>query len=69
MAKKNDDFFKEKKSWSMVKDELLKCYLKPYFQKILHTHHTIVYVDCFAGKEFKRESQRLSWSNHCVWKI
>lgn len=50
MAKKNDDFFKEKKPWSEVKDDLLGHYLKPYFQKILHTRRTIVYVDCFAGK-------------------
>lgn len=50
MAKKNDDFFKEKKPWSEVKDELLGHYLKPYFQKILHTRKAIVYVDCFAGK-------------------
>ena len=50
MAKKNDDFFKEKKPWSEVKDDLLGHYLKPYFQKILHTRRTIIYVDCFAGK-------------------
>lgn len=50
MSKKNDDFFKEKKIWSEVKDELLGCYLKPYVQKIMHTKHPIVYIDCFAGK-------------------
>ena len=50
MAKKNDDFFKVKKPWSKVKDELLGSYLKPYFQKILHTKRPIVYIDCFAGK-------------------
>lgn len=50
MAKKNDDFFVEKKSWSEVKDQLLGCYLKPYIAKILHTHKPLVYVDCFAGK-------------------
>lgn len=50
MAKKNSDFFKVKKEWSKVKDELLACYLEPYLQKILHTHKKIVYVDCFAGK-------------------
>lgn len=50
MAKKNDDFFVEKKAWSIVKDELLGCYFKPYVSKILHTHRPIVYVDCFAGK-------------------
>lgn len=50
MAKKNDDFFVEKKPWSRVKDELLDCYLKPYVAKILHTRKPLVYVDCFAGK-------------------
>lgn len=50
MSKKNDDFFKEKKAWSIAKDELLGCYFKPYLQKILHTKRPIVYVDCFAGK-------------------
>jgi three-Cys-motif partner protein len=50
MAKKNDDFFLEKKAWSFVKDELLGCYFKPYVSKILHTYKPLVYVDCFAGK-------------------
>ena len=50
MSKKNDDFFVEKKAWSVVKDELLGCYFKPYVSKILHTYKPLVYVDCFAGK-------------------
>lgn len=50
MSKKNDDFFKVKKPWSEVKDQLLGCYFKPYLQKILHTNKPVVYVDCFAGK-------------------
>ncbi|MCH5152540.1 MAG: hypothetical protein J1F68_01070 [Clostridiales bacterium] len=50
MSKNNDDFFKEKKAWSEVKDELLGCYFRPYVQKILHTYKPLVYVDCFAGK-------------------
>ena len=50
MSKKNDDFFKEKKPWSEVKDQLLGCYFKPYVQKILHTRKPLEYVDCFAGK-------------------
>jgi len=50
MAKKNDDFFVEKKPWSKVKDELLGCYFKPYVQKILYTYKPLVYIDCFAGK-------------------
>lgn len=50
MSKKNDDFFKVKKTWSKVKDQLLGCYFKPYVQKIIHTNKPLVYVDCFAGK-------------------
>lgn len=40
MSQKNKDFFKKKKAWSKVKDELLGCYLKPYMQKILYTKKT-----------------------------
>ena len=50
MSKKNNDFFVEKKTWSVVKDELLRCYFMPYVSKILHTHRPLVYIDCFAGK-------------------
>ena len=50
MAKKNNDFFVEKKAWSVVKDELLGCYFMLYVSKILHTYRPLVYVDCFAGK-------------------
>ncbi|MCI1822309.1 MAG: three-Cys-motif partner protein TcmP [Megasphaera sp.] len=50
MVKRNNDFFKVKKTWSEVKDELLGCYLKPYIQKILYTQRPIIYIDCFAGK-------------------
>lgn len=49
MAKRNNDFFNQKKPWSVVKDKLLGYYLKPYFQKILLTKHPVTYVDCFAG--------------------
>lgn len=50
MAKNNSDFFKVKNQWSEVKDKLLGCYLKPYFQKLLTSGKPICYVDCFAGK-------------------
>ncbi len=50
MPKDNRDFFKKKKIWSEVKDELLGCYLVPYFNKILSMRTPILYVDCFAGK-------------------
>lgn len=50
MSKINNDFFVKKKDWSLVKDELLGCYLKPYVSKILGTYKPLIYVDCFAGK-------------------
>lgn len=50
MPKDNKDFFKKKKEWSTIKDNLLGCYLVPYFAKILSMGNPILYVDCFAGK-------------------
>ncbi len=50
MSKNNRDFFKQKKIWSEVKDELLGCYLVPYFNKMMSMNKPIFYVDCFAGK-------------------
>lgn len=74
MAKKNDNFFKEKKPWSEVKDELLGCYFKPYVSKILHTYKPLVYVDCFAGKGKFEDGQpgspliALNTINECIEK-
>lgn len=50
MPKDNRDFYKQKKIWSEVKDELLGCYLVPYFNKVMSMRKPILYVDCFAGK-------------------
>jgi len=50
MPKDNRNFFKQKKIWSEVKDELLGCYLVPYFNKVMSMGNPIVYVDCFSGK-------------------
>lgn len=44
------NFFKEKKSWSIVKDRVLDYYLKPYTSKVLRTGKPIIICDCFAGK-------------------
>ncbi|MDR1538130.1 MAG: hypothetical protein LBU32_09080 [Clostridiales bacterium] len=49
MPKNNSDFFKTKNSSSVIKDQLLGCYLTPYFQKVLVTGKPLFYVDCFAG--------------------
>jgi len=50
MAKDQSDFFKVKKPWSEVKDDLLAFYLVPYFQKVLATLRPVRYIDCFAGR-------------------
>jgi three-Cys-motif partner protein len=50
MVQDKSTFFGIKKNWSVIKDELLRCYLKPYVAKILHTGRPLIYVDCFAGK-------------------
>lgn len=50
MSKRNDDFFVTKKIWSETKDNLLGCYLKPYFEKIKFRKKPICYIDAFAGK-------------------
>jgi len=50
MSKNNKNFFKVKNHWSEIKDQLLGCYLTPYFQKVLMTGQPIYYIDCFAGK-------------------
>lgn len=44
------NFFKEKKEWSYVKDEILNAYLPPYLAKVGSMNLPITIVDCFAGK-------------------
>lgn len=43
-------FFKDKRPWSRLKDEVLKAYLAPYLAKVARTRKPIVIADCFAGK-------------------
>lgn len=51
MAKNQSSYFSGKHHWSETKDELLACYLTPYFQKVIAASHDgIVYVDAFAGE-------------------
>ncbi|KNF08524.1 hypothetical protein CLPU_6c00100 [Gottschalkia purinilytica] len=44
------NFFKEKKEWSIVKDNILNWYLTPYLSKIINTRKPVYIIDCFAGK-------------------
>ncbi|RYD07212.1 hypothetical protein N752_01100 [Desulforamulus aquiferis] len=50
MSKKNDDFFYGKKPWSVIKDQLLAGYLKPYFSKILATQRPVFMLMDLQGK-------------------
>jgi len=50
MSKRPDDFFKVKKPWSVIKDDMLGNYLTPYLSKILTNKRPLNYFDCFAGK-------------------
>lgn len=43
-------FFREKKAWSVLKDEILGYYLVPYIAKIQWTGKPLYIFDCFAGK-------------------
>lgn len=45
-----NDFFKEKKPWSVLKDEILDYYLTPYISKIQLARRPLYIFDCFAGK-------------------
>jgi|GEM_PF-232984 three-Cys-motif partner protein len=42
-------FFDAKKDWSIAKDDLLRCYLRPYMNKLFHSGRMNVFIDCFAG--------------------
>ncbi|MFO7871429.1 MAG: three-Cys-motif partner protein TcmP [Kiritimatiellia bacterium] len=43
-------FFRQKQSWSQIKDDLLSAYLTPYLAKMAYRRNPILVADCFAGK-------------------
>lgn len=48
--KATDVFFDvKKKPWSKIKDDILRCYLRPYANKLYHTGLPLVYIDGFSG--------------------
>ncbi len=44
-----DDFFKQKRLWSIYKDFILDYYLKPYIAKVKTLKRPILIIDCCAG--------------------
>lgn len=50
MAKNQSDYFQAKHPWSETKDDLLSCYLTPFFTKVYRpSRNGILYIDAFAG--------------------
>jgi len=48
--KSEDEFFKDKRPWSKIKDKVIGDYLVPYFTKVSKLKHKILVVDAFAGQ-------------------
>ena len=46
---KESEFFKGKRPWSRIKDQILTNYLTPYISKVAKLNKRIVIVDAFAG--------------------
>jgi three-Cys-motif partner protein len=44
-----DDFFKGKRSWSRIKDQVLKNYMTPYLMKVRRLGRKILLIDGYAG--------------------
>ncbi|MGI2295124.1 three-Cys-motif partner protein TcmP [Paenibacillus sp. GXUN7292] len=43
-------FFKRKKGWSIIKDEIFSSYMTPYIAKLLTSRRPLYIIDCFAGQ-------------------
>lgn len=50
MSKYRDDFFTQKRPWSVYKDLVLDYYMKPYLQKVKNLGKPIFVYDMFAGR-------------------
>lgn len=46
---KTDDFFQGKRTWSLIKDSVLRDYMRPYLAKVNRRRQPILLVDCYAG--------------------
>ena len=52
-----EEFFKGKRPWSKIKDEILQQYMPPYLSKVATLHKPIILIDAFAGPgKFEDES-------------
>lgn len=52
------EFFRAKRTWSKVKDEVLANYLSPYLAKVARLGKKIVFVDAFAGRGIFKDGSR-----------
>jgi three-Cys-motif partner protein len=44
-----DTFFEGKRPWSVVKDQVIGCYIKPFTRKVAQFSRPILIIDAFAG--------------------
>jgi three-Cys-motif partner protein len=49
MAYESDEFFKGKRPWSRIKDQILASYMNAYIAKIVTKRQPILLIDAFAG--------------------
>ena len=49
MSEYEDDFFKGKRPWSVIKDQVLSSYMSPYLAKVKSLGKRILLIDGFAG--------------------
>jgi three-Cys-motif partner protein len=49
MGNYEDNFFKGKQPWSLIKDAVLSCYIEPYIAKVKRLGKQIVLIDGYAG--------------------
>ncbi len=49
MSERDDDFFEEKRPWSIIKDQVLEKYMPPYLAKVNRLGRRILLIDGYAG--------------------
>ena len=49
MSNYEDDFFKGKRPWSLIKDAVLSSYIEPYIAKVKKLGRQIILIDGYAG--------------------
>lgn len=51
---KESEFFKGKRAWSKIKDQVIGSYLVPYLRKVSKLRRRVMTIDAFAGRGKKK---------------